>query len=117
MTKHAMNHTQSNPPKHCPACRSILNVRRASGCDPDGTLWDGMELICPKCGAVEVEDPLAPDNEAEPIHVTTDSDDWTRCPCCGWRFCATKEQFFRFGRHRRCGQRLIITKSDAGTKQ
>lgn len=104
----------SPKPKHCPTCRSVLIFRRVGGCDPDGSRWDGAELICPQCGPVELEDPVVPDNAAEPIPVSTDSDGWARCPCCGFRFCATTDEFFRFGRHRRCGQRLLVAPCTRG---
>ena len=99
--------------KHCPTCGSAITTRRLGGCDPEGRRWDGMEFICPQCGPIELEDPFAPDNDAEPVAVTTNSDGWVQCPCCGFRFCATTDEFFRFGRHRRCGQRLIVTNSNA----
>lgn len=101
-----------HPLKHCPTCGSRIEYRGIGGITPKG-LWSGRETICPRCGPVELEDPSSPDNDAAPIAVTPDPDGWARCPCCGFRFSTTTAYAYRYGRHRRCGQRLVITNIDA----
>jgi hypothetical protein len=96
------------PGKRCPLCKGEILFRKCSSMGPADERWDGIETICPICGKDTVDDPLIPDNDNSPEKVAPNSKGWVACPCCGIRFQATDKGAFRDGRHRRCGQALII---------
>jgi hypothetical protein len=54
-------------------------------------------------------EPDVPPPHMEPLSVVVASDNWTRCPNCSRRFKVTDLNAFSDGRHRRCGQPLLMT--------
>ena len=94
--------------KSCPVCKGQILFRRCGGATPEGRRWDGIETICPSCGKNTVEDPWVPDNDNPVEKVTPNAKGWVVCPCCGIRFQPTDKGVFRTGRHRRCGQLIIV---------
>ena len=94
--------------KRCPFCKGEILFRKCGGSMPEGGRWDGIETICPKCGKETVEDPFMPDNDSPPQKAAPNTKGWVACPCCGMRFQPTDQNVFKGGRHRRCGQQIII---------
>jgi len=74
---------------------------------PDGSYWDGIEIICPTCGKPTIDDPLVPENNNPVQSVEMNQKGWVKCPCCARRF-KPESDYFRNGRHRMCGQALVI---------
>lgn len=66
---------------------------------------------CEQCNGTGVTADIEPcfDNNNDPIRVNPQPDGWLQCPHCGWRFTITDQNAFTGLRHKRCGQKLLVT--------
>lgn len=51
------------------------------------------------------------DNDNDPVPVVARADGWLKCPNCSWRFTITDTDAYTGLRHKRCGQKLIVTRA------
>ena len=73
----------------------------ATGVEAKNTFSDSPRLEWPAA-------PEAPPTDLGPQTVVVGEDLWARCPNCGMRFKTTDQNVFSEGKHKRCGQPLVL---------
>lgn len=70
-------------------------------------------ILCKECGGEGItgEIELYFRNNGPPVEVSPNDAGWVKCPSCGWRFLFSDAYAWTGYRHRKCGQRIVISSS------
>ena len=94
----------------CPRCQGTGAACEQRDEEDETQLYARFE--CPDClgNGITGETERYFENERAPIEATPSAVGWLKCPCCGWRFSLADPNAWTGQRHKRCGQRISVSK-------